>query len=115
MASFTTTIERYATRENAVTYIMSGSHSFIQPRLVIQKRAMPNTANGVQRHSLEVLYGTTDSDDNPLNSLIGMAANIRYPSNGDGTDVVACLATFRDFVNSDEFQALVLGGNLIQP
>jgi hypothetical protein len=54
-----------------------------------------------------VVYGTTDAEGSPLQSKVAFSASVRYPVNGDSTDVTAALAVFRDLVASDEFTAMV--------
>jgi len=54
-----------------------------------------------------VVYGTEDADANPLASKVVFDAGVRFPANGQSSDVTAALAVFRDFVASDEFTAMV--------
>lgn len=106
MASFTTTITEFSDSENRRTYMVDGS-TVAAPKLLIQKRTVPKTTDGAASSDLMVVYGTEDADGNPLASKVVLAANVRYPANGQSADVTAALAVFRDFVASDEFTALV--------
>jgi hypothetical protein len=113
MASFTTTISEFSDKENHRTYAIDG-HTVQDPRLVIQKRKVPATTSANSQSTLMVVYGTEDADANPLASKIVMEANVRFPANGQSADVTAALATFRDFVASDEFTAMVNSQTYVQ-
>ena len=106
MASFATTITEFSDKENNRTYMVSG-HTVQAPKLVIQKRKVPSTSIGVSESRLMVVYGTEDAEANPLASKVVLEAGVRYPANGQTSDVTAALAVFRDFVASDEFTTLV--------
>jgi len=113
MASFSTTISEFSDTENRRTYAISG-HTVQAPKLLIQKRSVPKTASSVGESTLSVIYGTTDADGNIHPSKVGFAANVRYPADGQASDVTAALAVFRDFVASDEFTALVNAQSYVQ-
>lgn len=106
MAHFATTITEFSDKENNRTYMVAG-HTVQAPRLVIQKRKVPATSTAVAESHLMVVYGTKDAEDNPLASKVAFDAGVRYPANGQASDVNAALAVFRDFVASDEFAAMV--------
>jgi len=106
MANFATDITVFSDKENNRTYMVSG-HTVQAPRLVIQKRKVAPTSSGVAESHLMVVYGTTDADTSPLASKVVFDAGVRYPANGQSSDVAAALAVFRDFVASDEFTTLV--------
>lgn len=113
MASFTTVIEEFSDKENSRTYTVNG-HTVQAPRLLIQKRKVPASAEQVAQDSLVVVYGTTDADSAPLTSKVAFEANVRRPANGQASDVTAALAVFRDFVSSDEFTNMVTGQTYVQ-
>ena len=106
MASFATVIEEFSDKENNRTFMVTG-HTVQAPRLVIQKRKVPATATANSESRLQVVYGTSDADSNPLQAKVVFGADVRYPANGQSADVTAALAVFRDFIASDEFTALV--------
>jgi hypothetical protein len=113
MAAFATTITEFSDKENNRTYMVSG-HTVQTPRLVIQKRKVPSTASSVAESHLMVVYGTTDAEGNPLASKVAFDAGVRYPANGQVSDVNAALAVFRDFVASDEFATMVSSQSYVQ-
>jgi hypothetical protein len=106
MASFTTVLSEYSDTENRRTFAVAG-HSVVAPKLLIQKRKAPRTAEASAESQLQVVFGTVDGAGNPLASKIAISADVRYPANGLMTDVAAALAVFRDLVNSDEFTNMV--------
>lgn len=106
MASFTTVITEFSDKENHRTYQISG-HTVQNPRLLIQKRKVPATAEAVAESHLMTVYGTEDAAGNPLASKVVFDTGVRFPANGDPTDIAAALAVHRDFVASDEFTAMV--------
>lgn len=106
MAAFATTITEFSDKENNRTFMVSG-HTVQAPRLVIQKRKVPTTSSGVAESHLMVVYGTSDAESLPLASKVVFDAGVRYPADGQSSDVTAALAVFRDFVASDEFTAMV--------
>jgi hypothetical protein len=55
-----------------------------------------------------------DPDGNVLQSKVGFSASVRYPANGQSSDVTAALAVFRDLVASDEFAATVTSQGYLQ-
>jgi anthranilate phosphoribosyltransferase len=113
MASFTTTISEYSDKENKRTYAIDG-HTVSAPRLVIQKRKVPSVPEANAESHLLVVYGTDDSESNPLSAKIVFDAGVRYPANGQSDDVTAALAVFRDFVASDEFTSMVTSQAYVQ-
>jgi hypothetical protein len=113
MAAFSTVISEFSDTENRRTYAVTG-HTVQAPKLLIQKRSVPKSATGVAESSLAVVYGTTDADGNIHQSKVGLTASVRYPADGQSSDIAAALVVFRDFVASDEFTALVNAQTYVQ-
>lgn len=113
MASFTTVISEFSDKENHRTYMVDG-HSVGNPKLLIQKRKVPSNLDAPSESHLTVVFGTTDSDGKPLQSKVAFDAGVRFPANGQSSDVAAALAVFRDFVASDEFTAMVTSQAYVQ-
>lgn len=112
MAGMVTALVEFSDRENARTYTLA-THTVQNPRVVVQKRSVAKTSEGVSESSILVSYGTVDSSGNPLASKVNMSAVIRYPVNGNAADVTAALAVFRDIVASDEFTSMVNSQNYV--
>lgn len=106
MASYTTVIKGFSEKENSRTYEISG-HTVLAPKLLIQKRKVAATAEASAESQLQVVYGTSDADGNILQKKVVFSADVRYPVNGQASDISAALVVFRDFVASDEFTSLV--------
>lgn len=106
MASFTTSISEFSDRENHRTYMVAG-HTVQAPKLVINKRKVPATETDAAESHILTVYGTSDAEGNPLAKKVVFDTSVRYPANGQAADITAALAVHRDFVNSDEFTALV--------
>lgn len=104
MAAMTTALTEFSDKENSRTYALSG-HAATRPNLVIQKRSLPASNTGVAESVIQVLYGTVDTDGNPINAKVLFEAKVRYPVNigSSETDITAALAVFRDIVAGDEF------------
>lgn len=103
MASFTTGIELFSSNGNSITYVVSASHTATEPRLVIQKRVLAEGNKKAYEMSTSVIHGLVDADSAPLPTKLSFSANVRVPLEATSTEVDAALATFRDFVASDEF------------
>lgn len=67
--------------------------------------AATEKANSESR--ISVVYGTEDAEGNPLQSKVVFDAGVRFPVNGQSSEIDAALVVFRDLVASDEFTAMV--------
>jgi len=103
MASYTTALETFSDNGNARTSIQTATHTASKPKLVIQKRRVPEGASSNLESTISVIHATEDAEGNVLSSKVLIQAFVRYPKNGDYADVTAALAIFRDLVASDEF------------
>lgn len=102
MAAMTTVLTGFANNGNSRTSTLSG-HTAALPRLVIEKRRVPEGAQAIAEYSCKVIRATDDANDVILNSKISFEAVVRFPVNGQAADVTAVLATFRDIIAGDEF------------
>lgn len=102
MAAMTTALTEFSTLGDSRTYTLA-DHTVQKPRLVLQKRKVPQGAQSVGSSTIAVIYATEDSDENVLDSKIVFEVSARYPIQGDMLDVAAALATFRDIIAGDEF------------
>jgi hypothetical protein len=98
----TTVLTEFSTTGNSRTSTVSG-HTAIQPKLVIEKRRVPEGNQVISEYSCKVIYATTDADDTVISNKVSFEAIIRYPVIGDYDDVTAALAIFRDILAGDEF------------
>lgn len=102
MAAMTTALTEFSQNGNSRTSTLTG-HTAASPRLVIEKRRVPEGNHTMIETNFKVVYTTTDADSIILQSKIAFEASVRYPILGQSTDVSAALAVFRDIVAGDEF------------
>lgn len=102
MAVMTTVLTEFANNGNSRTCTLS-NHTAIRPRLVIEKRRVPEGNQTMVEYSFKVIEATVDVNGAVLSNKVSLEAIGRYPLNGDSTDVTATLATFRDIIAGDEF------------
>jgi len=113
MAAMSTSVTQFSDENNRRTWSISG-HTISAPRLLIQKRKVPATPSAASENSLQVVYGTKDAANIPLQSKVVFEVTVRYPADGASADVTAALAVFRDVVASDEFTATVTSQNYVK-
>lgn len=106
MASQTTALTEFADNGNSRTSTIQG-HTAIQPRLVIEKRVVPAGEKSNLQYSFSVIYGTKDAEGLVLPGKVAFDLTVRYPVNGQQTDVSAALAVLRDIVAGDEFASSI--------
>lgn len=102
MAAMTTVLTEFSTNGNSRTSTIAG-HTAIVPRLVIEKRRVPEGNQTMAEVSFSVIYATLDSAGAVLSNKVSFQAVARYPVLGDSDDVTAALAVFRDIIAGDEF------------
>lgn len=101
MAAMTTVLTVFNTDNNVVTYTTTG-HTPQEPRLVIQKRKVASSVDGVSETSVKGVYGTTDSAGDVLPQKHSIEVIVRGPVKGDAADATALLTMMRDVIASDE-------------
>lgn len=102
MAAMTTVLTEFADNGNSRTSTLSG-HTAIKPRIVIEKRRVPEGNQTMVEQSVKVIYATEDADSLVLSNKVSFEMVCRYPLLGQSTDVTAALAVIADIVNGDEF------------
>lgn len=102
MAAMTTVLTEFSNNGNSRTSTLTG-HTAISPRLVIEKRKVPEAAQTMVEQSAKVVYATEDADSEVLQNKISMEVVVRYPILGQSTDVTAALAILADIIAGDEF------------
>lgn len=102
MAAMTTVLTEFSQNGNSRTSTVTG-HTAIKPRLVIEKRRVPEGNQTVAEYSCKVVYATEDGDGAVLSNKVSFEAVVRYPLLGSSTDVTAALAIFADVISGDEF------------
>lgn len=102
MSAMTTVLTEFADNGNSRTYTLAG-HTIQTPKLVIQKRRVPENGQTQATIDVEVIIGTEDADGMALQQKVGFLISVRQPILGQSADVAAALAIFRDIVAGDEF------------
>lgn len=103
MAGMTTVLTEFSTNGNSRTSTTSG-HSTTQPKVVIEKRRVPEGNQTMAEYSVKVVHATTDADSAVLPNKVSFECIFREPVLGDSADVAAALVIFRDIIAGDEFQ-----------
>jgi hypothetical protein len=98
----TSALVEFANNGNSKTSTLSG-HSAKLPKLVIEKRRVPEGLQKIAEYSCKVIYATTDAESNPLSSKVSYEVIARYPIDGQTSDITGGLAVLRDIVAGDEF------------
>lgn len=102
MAAMTTALVEFANNGNSRTSTTSG-HTAIRPKLVIEKRRVPEGNQVISEYSCKVVHATVDADSLVLSQKVTFEAIVRYPVLGASADIAAALVIFRDIVAGDEF------------
>lgn len=102
MTAMVTALTEFADNGNSRTYTYAG-HTASDPKLVLQKRRVPEGNQTVVEDTVSVLSGTEDANGDVLPQKVLFTATIRRPVSGIASDVTAALAIFRDIIAGDEF------------
>lgn len=102
MAAMTTALTEFSTLGDSRTYTQS-AHTASKPKLVIQKRRVPQGNQSVAETTVSVINATEDANGEILDSKVVFTATARYPIEGVASEVTAVLATFRDIIAGDEW------------
>lgn len=102
MAGMTTVLTEFSDSANSRTYTTPG-HTALKPKLLIQKRRVPEGNQTVAETTISVIHATEDSDGMVLSQKVSMAVTVRYPIQGLQADIDAALVILRDAVAGDEF------------
>lgn len=102
MAAMTTVLTEFSQNGNSRTCTTS-THTALKPRLVIEKRRVPEGNQTMVEYVAKVIHATEDADGLVLTQKVAFEASVRYPLAGQSADITAALAIFRDIVAGDEF------------
>jgi hypothetical protein len=98
----TTVLTEFSNNGNSRTSTLA-SHTAIEPKLVIEKRRVPDGNQTMVEYSCKVVNATEDGDGVVLANKVSFEVIARYPILGQSTDVDSALAVIRDIVANDEF------------
>lgn len=102
MAAMTVVLTEFSNKENSRTSTLA-AHTVLKPQLVIEKRRVPEGNQTISEYSAKVVIATADAAGLILAQKVSMEVIVRYPVNGQSSDVAAALTAFRDIIAGDEF------------
>lgn len=102
MAVMTTALAEFSNNGNSRTSTLAG-HTASAPKLLIEKRKLASSVDGVAEYSLKVVEATVDGEGVALSSKVSFEAIVRYPLKGQTADISAAQTVFRDVIAGDEF------------
>ena len=102
MAAMTTTLTEFSQAGSSRTSTLTG-HTAIKPKLVIEKRRVPEGNQTMVDYSCKVVLATEDADGEVLSNKVSFEVAVRYPVLGTSADVTAALAFIVDIIAGDEF------------
>lgn len=106
MAAMTTALTEFSNSGNSRTSTLIG-HTVSVPKIVIEKRRVPEGNQVMGEIGCKVIYATKDAADLVLTNKISFEAIVRYPIQGSSADVEAVRAIFADIIAGDEFKNAV--------
>lgn len=106
MAAMSTVLTEFAQNGNSRTSTLS-THTAVKPRLVIEKRRVPEGNQTMIEYSFKVIFATEGVDGAILPNKISFEQVVRYPTNGDSADIAAALVILRDIIAGDGFASSV--------
>lgn len=110
MGALITALTEFSDQGNTRICTTSG-HTASLPKLVIQKRKTATTTEGSNELKISVVHGTQDADSNILSSRVVGEVTVRYPVQGQASDISAVLTILQDIAQSDEFVSNVSSQN----
>jgi len=103
MAAMTTVLKPFSENGNSRTTTTSG-HTAAMPKLVIEKRRVPEGNQTMIEYEARVIHATEDDDGAVLAQKVSLGLMVRYPVSGQAADVAAALVILRDICAGDEFE-----------
>lgn len=102
MAVMSTVLTEFATQGNSRTSTYGG-HTATSPKLVVEKRKVPNGKQVMVEYSFKVIEAATDASGLVLPNRVSFEGVVRYPVAAQASEIAAARAIFRDIVGGDEW------------
>jgi len=104
----TLVLTEFSDSENSRTWTLA-DHNVSEPRLVIQKRKVPNSnqTNAMSETSIKLVCGLLDADSLPIPQKASIEAIIRYPVGTDSSELSTLVDRFQLVVASTNFDTVV--------
>lgn len=116
MAAMSTALTVFSTLGDTRTYYVTASHTVIKPKLILQKRKVPQGGQTMAEQALSVVYATDDAAGAVLPQKISIVATARVPADRqDDVELDLAIALFRDMVASDEFVSAIKTLGYLKP
>lgn len=106
MAAMTTVLTEFSNNGNSRTSTLVG-HTAVKPRLIIEKRRVPEGNQTMAEFQATIFIATEDADGAVLSNKVSFGVVARYPVLGTSSDVTAALAILADVIAGDEFASSV--------
>lgn len=102
MAAMTVALTEFSNNANSRTSTTSG-HTAVKPKVVIEKRKVPEGNQVMAEYDFKVVHATTDSAGTILKEKVSFQGTCRYPLGGQTADRDAALVVFRAIIAGDEY------------
>lgn len=102
MAALSVVLTPFSTVGNSRTSSLVG-HTALKPRLVIEKRRVPENGQNMIEASIKSLYATANAEGIVLPQKVTIETIVRYPANGSSAELDLAVANHRAIVASDNF------------
>lgn len=106
MAGMNTVLTTFSNEKDKRTSTFTG-HATTDPHLVIETRKVPSGNQTMAEYKAKVVQATVDANSEVLQNKVSFEVVVRYPVDGNATDISEALGTFRDIIAGDEFAASV--------
>lgn len=103
MTAMTTVLTEFSSERNSRTSTLTG-HTAVKPKLVIEKRDVPEGNKIMCVQSFKVIFATEDVNGVVLSEKIAIEGSARYPKTGSVADVEAALVFAADIFIGDEWK-----------
>lgn len=104
MAAMSTVLTEFSNNGNSRTSTLAG-HTAAMPKLLIEKRRVPDGNQNICEYSFKVVEATEDADGVVLANKVSIEVIYRGPKDGVAATVTAALAVVKDVTAGDEFAA----------
>lgn len=102
MAAMSTVLTEFSNQGNSRTSTLA-THTAVLPKLVIEKRRVPEAGQTIAEYSVKAVMATVDAADVVLSQKVSFEMVVRYPVQGQADDIAAALVVIRDIIAGDEF------------
>lgn len=102
MAAMATALTEFANNGNSRTSTTL-NHTATMPKLVIEKRRVPEGNQTIVEYSVKVVHAVVDGGGVILSNKISFEAVVRYPVASAAAGIAAALVIFKDVIAGDEF------------